>query len=143
MNQDNIYQMFLRIINEYKYLEFTEEELMEEFMDILAMAVSEVQMQGVCEGLECDPDFGMSEDVDTQSAYILAHACALVWVMPKVHSSEMLAYALTSTDFTLFSPANRLQACMKLKTDMQTKLNNLITDYHSRSVMAALKEDGM
>lgn len=141
MNQDNIYAMFLRIITEYEYLDFSEDELMEEFMEILSMAVPEVQLQGVCEDLECDVDFGLSHDVDVQSAYILAHACALVWVMPKVHSSEMLAHALTSTDFTLFSPANRLQACMKLKADMQTKLNNLITDYHTRSIMATFKED--
>ena len=54
MNQDNIYTMFLRIITEYEYLDFSEDELMEEFMEILSMAVPEVQLQGVCEDLECD-----------------------------------------------------------------------------------------
>ena len=140
MNQDNIYTMFLRIITEYEYLDFSEDELMEEFMEILCMAVPEVQLQGVCEDLECDVDFGLSHDVDVQSAYILAHACVLIWVLPKVNSSEMLAYALTSTDFTLFSPANRLQACMKLQAEVQAKLNHLINDYHSRSVISEMKK---
>ena len=140
MNQDNIYAMFLRIITEYEYLDFSEDELMEEFMEILSMAVPEVQLQGVCEDLECDVDFGLSHDVDVQSAYILAYACVLIWVLPKVNSSEMLAYALTSTDFTLFSPANRLQACMKLQAEVQAKLNHLINDYHSRSVISEMKK---
>ena len=52
----------------------------------------------------------------------------------------MLAYALTSTDFTLFSPANRLQACMKLKTDAQTKLNNLIADYDTRDAYKGIRK---
>jgi hypothetical protein len=140
MNQDNIYAMFLRIITEYEYLDFSEDELMEEFMEILSMAVPEVQLQGVCEDLECDVDFGLSHDVDVQSAYILAYACVLIWVLPKVNSSEMLAYALTSTDFTLFSPANRLQACMKLQAEVQAKLNHLINDYHSRSIISEMKK---
>jgi hypothetical protein len=140
VNQDNIYAMFLRIITEYEYLDFSEDELMEEFMEILSMAVPEVQLQGICEDLECDTDFGLSRDVDVQSAYILAHACVLIWVLPKVNSSEMLAYALTSTDFTLFSPANRLQACMKLQAEVQAKLNHLINDYHSRSVISEMKK---
>lgn len=140
MNQDNIYAMFLRIITEYEYLDFSEDELMEEFMEILCMAVPEVQLQGVCEDLVCDVDFGLSHDVDVQSAYILAYACVLIWVLPKVNSSEMLAYALTSTDFTLFSPANRLQACMKLQAEVQAKLNHLINDYHSRSIISEMKK---
>jgi hypothetical protein len=140
VNQDNIYAMFLRIITEYEYLDFSEDELMEEFMEILSMAVPEVQLQGVCEDLECDVDFGLSHDVDVQSAYILAYACVLIWVLPKVNSSEMLAYALTSTDFTLFSPANRLQACMKLQAEVQAKLNHLINDYHSRSIISEMKK---
>ena len=132
MNEDNILAMFLKIITEYDYLEFNEEELHEDFMEILEMALVEVQLQGLVVDVEFDTENGLSEPLDRQLAYILAHACALVWVTPKVNSSELLATALTSTDFNLFSPSNRLQSCIKLKTDMQAKLNNLITDYDAR-----------
>lgn len=132
MNEDNILAMFLKIITEYDYLEFNEEELHEDFMEILEMALVEVQLQGLVADVEFDTENGLSEPLDRQLAYILAHACALVWVTPKVNSSELLATALTSTDFNLFSPSNRLQSCIKLKTDMQAKLNNLITDYDAR-----------
>lgn len=140
MNEDNILAMFLKIITEYDYLEFSEEELHEDFMEILEMALVEVQLQGLVADVEFDTENGLSEPLDRQLAYILAHACALVWVTPKVNSSELLATALTSTDFNLFSPSNRLQSCIKLKTDMQAKLNNLITDYDARENYVLFKK---
>ena len=140
MNEDNILAMFLKIITEYDYLEFNEEELREDFMEILEMALVEVQLQGLVADVEFDTENGLSEPLDRQLAYILAHACALVWVTPKVNSSELLATALTSTDFNLFSPSNRLQSCIKLKTDMQAKLNNLITDYDARENYVLFKK---
>lgn len=140
MNEDNIMAMFLKIITEYDYLEFNEEELHEDFMEILEMALVEVQLQGLVTDVEFDTENGLSEPLDRQLAYILAHACALVWVTPKVNSSELLATALTSTDFNLFSPSNRLQSCIKLKTDMQAKLNNLITDYDARENYVLFKK---
>ena len=140
MNEDNILAMFLKIITEYDYLEFNEEELHEDFMEILEMALVEVQLQGLVADVEFDTENGLSEPLDRQLAYILAHACALVWITPKVNSSELLATALTSTDFNLFSPSNRLQSCIKLKTDMQAKLNNLITDYDARENYVLFKK---
>ena len=140
MNEDNILAMFLKIITEYDYLEFNEEELHEDFMEILELALVEVQLQGLVADIEFDTENGLSEPLDRQLAYILAHACALVWVTPKVNSSELLATALTSTDFNLFSPSNRLQSCIKLKTDMQAKLNNLITDYDARENYVLFKK---
>lgn len=140
MNEDNIMSMFLKIITEYEYLEFDEDELREDFMEILEMAMAEVQMQGLILDVEFDVDFGFGELISRNIAYILAHACALVWVTPKVNSSELLATALTSTDFNLFSPSNRLQSCLKLKNDMQAKLNNLITDYDARVNYISMKK---
>ena len=140
MNEDNILAMFLKIITEYDYLEYNEDELKADFMEILEMAVVEVQLQGLMLDVDFDADFGFSEELSRNMAYILAHACALVWVTPKVNSSELLATALTSTDFNLFSPSNRLQSCIKLKTDMQAKLNNLITDYDARENYVLFKK---
>ena len=132
MNEDNIMAMFLKIITEYDYLEYEEDELKADFMEILEMAVAEVQLQGLMLEVDFDADFGFSEELSRNMAYILAHACALVWVTPKVNSAELLATALTSTDFTMFSPANRLQSCLKLKLDMEAKLNSLISAYDFR-----------
>ena len=132
MNEDNIMAMFLKIITEYDYLEYDEDELKADFMEILEMAVVEVQLQGLMLEVDFDADFGFSDELSRNMAYILAHACALVWVTPKVNSAELLATALTSTDFTMFSPANRLQSCLKLKLDMEAKLNSLIAAYDFR-----------
>lgn len=144
MNEDNIMAMFLKIITEYDYLEYEEDELKADFMEILEMAVAEVQLQGLMLEVDFDADFGFSEELSRNMAYILAHACALVWVTPKVNSAELLATALTSTDFTMFSPANRLQSCLKLKLDMEAKLNSLISAYDFRvgfmGIQQALKD---
>lgn len=139
MNEMDIMDMFIRIITDYQHIEWTEQELVEEFQELLEMALTEVQLLGVGEDVEYDSASGFN--VSRPMAYILAHACALMWVTPKVQSSEMLAYALTSTDFTLFSPANRLQACMKLYNEMQTKLNNLIADYDTRQTLHNVKSE--
>ena len=144
MNEDNIMAMFLKIITEYDYLEYEEDELKADFTEILEMAVVEVQLQGLMLEVDFDADFGFSEELSRNMAYILAHACALVWVTPKVNSAELLATALTSTDFTMFSPANRLQSCLKLKLDMEAKLNSLISAYDFRvgfmGIQQALKD---
>ena len=144
MNEDNIMAMFLKIITEYDYLEYEEDELKADFIEILEMAVVEVQLQGLMLEVDFDADFGFSQELSRNMAYILAHACALVWVTPKVNSAELLATALTSTDFTMFSPANRLQSCLKLKLDMEAKLNSLISAYDFRvgfmGIQQALKD---
>ena len=136
--------MFLKIITEYDYLEYEEDELKADFTEILEMAVVEVQLQGLMLEVDFDADFGFSQELSRNIAYILAHACALVWVTPKVNSAELLATALTSTDFTMFSPANRLQSCLKLKLDMEAKLNSLISAYDFRvgfmGIQQALKD---
>ena len=141
MDEKDIMDMFFRIMTDYQHLEWTEEQVKEEFQDLLEMALTEVQLLGVGEDIEYDRTSGFNVSLNRPIAYILAHACALMWVTPKVQSSEMLAYALTSTDFTLFSPANRLQACVKLYNEMQTKLNNLIADYDTRQTLHNVKSE--
>ena len=141
MNEDNIMAMFLKIITEYDYLEYEEDELKADFIEILEMAIAEVQIQGLMLEVDFDADFGFSQELSRNIAYILAHACALVWVTPKVNSAELLATALTSTDFTMFSPANRLQSCLKLKLDMEAKLNSLIADYDFRVGFMGIQQE--
>ena len=149
MDEKDIMAMFFRIITDYQHIEWEEldkvdggQRVEDEFKELLEMALTEVQLLGVGEDIEYDRELGKFNCLlDRPMAYILAHACALMWVTPKVQSSEMLAYALTSTDFTLFSPANRLQACIKLYNEMQIKLNNLIADYDTRQTLHDVKSE--
>lgn len=142
---EDILRMFLRVVTEYDYLDYTEEELTEDFNANLEMALLDVQFQGVMEDVTLD-DFGQfTRPLKRQEGYILAHACAVMWVTPKVQSSELLAAQLTSTDFVQFSNANRLNACLKLLENSQAKLNNLITDFTSLNVYTSMRkqiEDG-
>ena len=142
MNEENVLSMFLRIITEYEYLDWTPKEIADDFIEILCMAVVEVQMNGILEDNAFDPELGgFLNELTVKEAYILAYASVLIWLTPKVNSAEMLAAQLTSTDFTQFSNANRLNACMKLYGHCEAKLNNLILDYDRVQQMAELREE--
>ena len=141
MNEENVLSMYLRLITEYDYLDYTEEELMEDFREVLAMAVAMIQLQGIFENNSYDMDFGFDKELSVKEAYLIANAAVLVWLEPKVKSAEMLAAQLTSTDFTQFSNANRLSACMKLYNQCEARLNNLILDYDRTQKLAELREE--
>ena len=136
MNEENILSMFLRIITEYDYLDFTEEELMEDFAEVVSMAIVELQLQGLLLDIDTEEFVG-----NRTLEYIVAHASVLIWLTPKVNSAEMLAAQLTSTDFTQFSNANRLQACIKLYNQCEAKLNNLILDYDRTQEIIEIREE--
>ena len=136
MNKENVLSMFLRIVTEYDYLDFTEEELIADFEEIMSMAITELQLQGLL------LDIDREEFVSNRSIeYIVAHASVLIWLEPKVNSAEMLAAQLTSTDFTQFSNANRLNACIKLYNQCESRLNNLILDYDRTQNIIELREE--
>ena len=136
MNMENVLSMFLRIVTEYDYLDFTEEELIADFEEIMSMAIVELQLQGLLLDID-NEEFVSNRSIE----YIVAHASVLVWLEPKVNSAEMLAAQLTSTDFTQFSNANRLQACIKLYNQCESRLNNLILDYDRTQNIIELREE--
>lgn len=136
MNMENVLSMFLRIVTEYDYLDFTEEELVADFEEIMYMAITELQLQGLLLDIDSE-EFVSNRSIE----YIVAHASVLVWLEPKVNSAEMLAAQLTSTDFTQFSNANRLQACIKLYNQCESRLNNLILDYDRTQNIIELREE--
>ena len=136
MNEENVLSMFLRIVTEYDYLDFTEEELTADFEEIMSMAIVELQMQGLLLDIDSE-EFVSNRSIE----YIVAHASVLIWLEPKVNSAEMLAAQLTSTDFTQFSNANRLNACIKLYNQCEARLNNLILDYDRTQNIIELREE--
>ena len=136
MNKENVLSMFLRIVTEYDYLDFTEEELVTDFEEIMSMAIVELQLQGLLLDVDSE-EFVSNRSIE----YIVAHASVLIWLTPKVNSAEMLAAQLTSTDFTQFSNANRLQACIKLYNQCESRLNNLILDYDRTQNIIELREE--
>ena len=136
MNKENVLSMFLRIVTEYDYLDFTEEELTADFEEIMSMAITDLQLQGLLLDIDSE-EFVSNRSIE----YIVAHASVLIWLEPKVNSAEMLAAQLTSTDFTQFSNANRLNACIKLYNQCEARLNNLILDYDRTANITEIREE--
>ena len=141
MNEESVRSMFLRIVTEYDYLDYSEDEIAEEFSEMLFMALMELQMQGLMLEIEYDTTSGFNMELTNREGYILAYASVLIWLTPKVNSAEMLAAQLTSTDFTQFSNANRLNACIKLYAQCEAKLNNLIADYDKMAEIITIRNE--
>lgn len=136
---EKIYSMFLRLMTDYKHLLFTEQEMNEEFVEILENALIEVQIKGALEDLTFT-NGQFNRELATNEQYILAHACVLIWVQPMVNSAELLAAQLTSTDYSQFSNSNRLSAAIRLHNSISTKLYSLLSEYDCRVSFKALKK---
>lgn len=136
---DKIYSMFLRLMTDYKHLLFTDQEMNEEFVEILENALIEVQIKGALEDLTFVGG-QFNRELTTNEQYILAHACVLIWVQPMVNSAELLAAQLTSTDYSQFSNSNRLSAAIRLYNNISSKLYSLLAEYDCRVSFQSLKK---
>lgn len=136
---DKIYSMFLRLMTDYKHLLFTEQEMNEEFVEILENALIEVQIKGALEDLTFVGG-QFNRELTNNEQYILAHACVLIWVQPMVNSAELLAAQLTSTDYSQFSNSNRLSAAIRLYNNISSKLYSLLAEYDCRVSFQSLKK---
>lgn len=136
---EKIYSMFLRLMTDYKHLLFTEEEMGEEFVEILENALIEVQIKGALEDvIFIGGEF--NRDLSANEQYILAHGCVLIWIQPMVNSAELLSAQLTSTDYSQFSNSNRLSACIRLYNNISSKFYSLLAEYDCRVEYQSLKK---
>ncbi len=123
----DIVDMFLNIIREIDYVDYTQEELELELSIKLKMVVSKAR---VIKDLVYDPTLGeLSRDISDMEATILAHGLAVEWLSPKVYNWELLETQVSSKDFTIYSNSNRMSEMRNLRNDCKIEFHNLISDY--------------
>ena len=96
-----VYDYFLGMITEHQFLNFTDEELEEEFESKLRLALSKLPAQ----------------------------AMLVEWLSQKVYNVQHMRNHMASKDFTIFSHANHLKQMMELQQYADRELHYQLTQY--------------
>lgn len=127
-----VIDLYLAKIENFDYLQYTEEELLEELKPMMISAISKLFT------LDVKVDWDMEEfnrELEPIEMNLIAIALVAEFVTQKVNSIKVMKNHLTTKDFNLYSSANmlkQLQATLKLvENDVsywETKLS-----YHKRA----------
>ena len=97
LKYDTIYSSFLLLVESFQYVEYTEDELHEEFLSLLKLSLGKPYIRSIFSSVSMDDyiqtmEFEMktestdeTESVDFVS-YVLAHQMAILWLEPQVKS---------------------------------------------------------
>lgn len=124
---EDVIEMFLSMITELSYLEYSEDELFEELGLKVRMVIAKA---GVFKKLTFNRNtMDFNRKISDIEATVLAHGLIVEWLSPKVLNYELLEGQLGSKDFTIFSNANRLSELKKLMQDSKAQFYELVSDY--------------
>lgn len=124
---DDVINLFLSLVTEYGYIDYSEEDLREELGLKVKMVIPKTR---VVKDLQFnDETYEFSREITEFEKLILAKGLVVEWVSPKVHNVELFKAQLSSKDFTTFSNANRLNSLMELRNNAIIEFNSLINDY--------------
>lgn len=124
---EDVVEMFLSMISEVNYLDYTDEELFEELGLKVRMVIAKASVFKNLTFNRNRVDF--NRKVSDIEATILAHGLIVEWLSPKIFNYELLEGQLGSKDFTIFSNANRLSELRQLVQASKVQFYELISDY--------------
>ena len=122
-----VYDYFLGMITEHQFLNFTDEELEEEFESKLRLALSKLPALG---DIKMNSHTGsFSRPLTEQEKGLLAQAMLVEWLSQKVYNVQHMRNHMSSKDFTIFSHANHLKQMMELQQYADRELHYQLTQY--------------
>ena len=122
-----VYDYFLGMITEHQFLNFTDEELEEEFESKLRLALSKLPALG---DIQMNAHTGsFSRPLTEQEKGLLAQAMLVEWLSHKVYNVQHMRNHMSSKDFTIFSHANFLKQMMELQQYADRELHYQLTQY--------------
>lgn len=106
---DTIYSSFLLLVESYDYVEYTEEELHEEFLSLLRLSLGKPYIRSLFLSVSLDEyvkemefEMKMDDEDETEAddfvAYILAKQMAVLWLEPQVRSMTNTKLLLTGKE---------------------------------------------
>lgn len=123
----DVVSLFLNLITDFSYADYTEDELLEELGMKIKMVIAKAR---VIKDLDYNTVTGMlTRKVTNFEATMLAYGLIIEWVSPRINSVELFETQLSSKDFTMFSNANRLNEMRSLKRDATIEFYTMIDDY--------------
>lgn len=124
---DDVIDMFLNLLSEAKYIEYSLDELKLELGIKVRMVLARTR---VIKKVQFDKETQeLTRELNDTEALILAHGMMIYWLSPKIYNYEFLETQLASKDTTTFSNSGLLAEMRALKNDSEIEYNNLVTDY--------------
>ena len=121
---EEIISLYLAKIENYDYLQYTEEELLEELKPMLLSATSKLF------SLDIKIDFDMEEfnrELEPIEQNLVALGLVEEFLTQKVNSVKVLKNHLTTKDFKLFSSANMLKQLRETLDSVKREISYLET----------------
>jgi hypothetical protein len=121
---EEIISLYLAKIENYDYLQYTEEELLEELKPMLLSATSKLF------SLDLKIDFDMEEfnrELEPIEQNLVALGLVEEFLTQKVNSVKVLRNHLTTKDFKLFSSANMLKQLRETLDSVKREISYLET----------------
>lgn len=113
----DVYNRFIQKITTYEYVNFTQDELDEEFYILLINSLDNFYSQ---DDIEIDNVMGVfNRKLTSQEVDILATGMVVEWLSPKINNIELLKQNLSSKDYQFYSQANHLKELMDLKSQVE------------------------
>ena len=121
---EEVISLYLAKIENFDYLQYTEEELLEELKPMLLSATSKLFT------LDIKIDFDMEEfnrELEPIEQNLVALGLVEEFLTQKVHSVKVLKNHLTTKDFKLFSSANMLKQLRETLDSVKREISYLET----------------
>lgn len=138
MNYNQVINMVLSLLREYRYGNYTFDEIKQELGVCVNIVLAKAQLFDV----SFDSDFmEFNRDLTNMEATIISYGLLMQWLSPSVYNSEVLESQLTSKEFTTFSNANRINSAISLYKLASNEFYYLITIYDDKYQRALWEEE--
>lgn len=124
-----VYKLFLSQINEYKFLQYTDEELASVLLDYLEVAISEFENCKVDLSLKDDVAGTFTNDLSGKESLILAKLMVVAFFKPKVLTAENYQQVMTDSEFKIYSQANQLDKVLSTYKEIRKEAQRDMTAY--------------
>lgn len=134
---EEVYQFFLSKVTDYSFVNFTENELEEEFEKYLRSASIKFFSAGT--RLEKNLKFKEFErDLTDLEIEILSLLMVLEYLNPKIIATENMNQFLTTKEYKIYSQANHLSKMLELKNQIKSEVNHLMSQYSYKDGIGGL-----
>lgn len=129
---NDVYPIFLSQITDYE-LTTIEEALLEENLQLWLM--SAIGFFSNCRQNLYDFDLTLKQfnfDLGANEAQILAKLMLASYMNTHIIKEDLMRQSLNSKDYRMYSPANQIEALIKIKTQIDSEANTLMSRYSYR-----------
>lgn len=129
---NDVYPIFLSQITDYE-LTAIEDALLEENLQLWLM--SAIGFFSNCRQNLYDFDLPLKQfnfDLGANEAQILAKLMLASYMNTHIIKEDLMRQSLNSKDYRMYSPANQIEALIKIKTQIDSEANTLMSRYSYR-----------